>query len=150
MSNNDRVIVKEATWADFYYFIPVIHPKNIEEVFISSGLSPDECIAFCYELSKERYIALIDGVPRCLFGVIPKEGAVNLWLFFDKDIAAVPISFFRKSKEVARGMLGRYKEITGSIYYKNDFALKWARWAGFTVNDAVNSFHQFYLKRGDS
>jgi hypothetical protein len=134
---------REATLEDFANF--ELHEKNIEELKASLTIDIDVIMAFLWDNSQDKTIVFVDNKPTCLLGVI---NSTEVWLFFSKDIDNLPISFFKLGKK----FIERYDYLQGHIYSENIFALQWAKFMGFIIEEpqpyGVNGelFHKFYKK----
>jgi len=143
------VKVRNAEFTDFTNFN--LHPNNLAEIKVSSGIDPDMCLAILWEHSIEKLIAEVDGNPVCLYGIVQHEELNNFWLFFSKDITNIPLSFFKESRKIAKNIINNYGYAEGWIYAKNTFAMQWAKWAGWTIDpgepygNAGEIFHKFYI-----
>lgn len=135
------ISISPATLNDFTSF--QLHQKNIEELKAGVNVDVSTCLSFLFSVSQDKKIVLSDDKPVCLFGIIDKS---EIWLFFHKDIESLPLSFFKESKK----FISKYDNLQGRIYSKNTFALQWAKFVGFTIENAEpygvsgELFHKFY------
>jgi hypothetical protein len=96
-------------------------------------------------------VALVDGKPVCLFGVIQQEGFGEMWLAFIDSVDNLPISFFKCSRQYVKQTLAKYGQLAGHIKGGNYFAMRWAEWMGFVLDAAApygakqELFHKFHL-----
>jgi hypothetical protein len=132
---------REATLEDFVNF--ELHQKNIDELKASLNIDITIIMKFLWDNSQDKTIVLVDDKPTCLLGVI---NSTEVWLFFYKDIDNLPISFFKLGKK----FIAKYDKLQGHIYSENTFALQWAKFMDFTIEEpqpyGVNGelFHKFY------
>jgi hypothetical protein len=140
------VKVRNANLEDFVKI--KLHPNNIAELKAISDVDPDACMSLLWEFSKEKLVAEADGNIVCLCGIVNPN---NFWLFFSEDIKTLPLSFFKASREIARRIIEVYGYSEGWIYSQNTFALQWAKWAGWTIEQGKpygtkgEIFHRFYI-----
>ena len=135
------VELRPSTLEEFKNF--ELHQKNIDELQASLEISIDTCMSILWDVSQDKTTVLIDDKPACLLGVI---NSTQVWLFFSKDIDKLPLSFFKESKK----FIAKYDNLTGHIYSENTFALQWAKFMGFTIDEPQpygvrgELFHKFY------
>lgn len=140
--------VREATFNDFALF--ELHPKNLQEIDVMSGLDYTFVLAALWELSTDKKIAFHDNIPVCITGIVD---GYKIWLYFSKEVNELPLSFFKESKRFISDLLTKYDKIEGFIYYQNTFALEWAKLMKFTINDPVimgvkqEMFYPFHMER---
>lgn len=133
--------IREATIEDFSNF--ELHKKNIEELKASVNMDIDVCMDILWDVSQDKIIVFVDDKPTCLLGVI---NSTEVWLFFSKSIDVLPLSFFKQSKK----FIAKYDHLQGHIYSENIFALQWAKFMGFVIEEAKpygvfgKLFHKFY------
>jgi hypothetical protein len=71
---------------------------------------------------------------------------------FGANVETLPISFYKKSREVVEELARSRPSLSGHIYCKNDFSLRWAKFLGFTIKEAEpygvknEPFHPFYME----
>lgn len=142
--------IKDATFNDFALFTP--HADNIAEMNAMCDYEPGLIMALLWEHSEHKK-AVFDGDKLlCLTGIIDSN---KVWLYFSAGIYKLPLSFFKTSRLFVANLLTEHGMIEGYIYSKNKFSLDWARFIGFTIEDAAPQgakgklFHYFYAK-GDS
>ena len=122
------ITVTNATIDDFALF--KLHPNNIKEIEITSGLDPDVILAAAFELSTEKFKVTVDGKVQCLFGIINS----SIWFLFDESVNSLPLSFFKVCRQVIKQLAVKYGNITGLVYSGNPFAIKWAKFMGFALS----------------
>jgi hypothetical protein len=133
--------LREATLDDFSNF--ELHQKNIDELKAYLTVEIDVIMALLWDNSQDKTIVFIDDKPACLLGVI---NSTEVWLFFSKDIDKLPLSFFKLGKK----FIAKYDYLQGHIYSENTFALQWAKFMGFTIEEPKpygeqgKLFHKFY------
>lgn len=127
------IIVRAATREDIARFAVKMRPEDIEEAWTLCRLSGYEGLMQSYEVSKECQIGVLDGKIFCIYGCTPGGDEASIWMMFVKDIQALPMSFFRKSREYLQNMLKTYGRIGNYVRPENTFILKWLTWLGFTI-----------------
>ena len=131
--------LRESTFDDFTQLN--LHPKNIEEIKVSSGIDPTLCLAILWEHSIEKVTVFVNDKPVCLFGIVKPN---NFWLFFSADVIELPLSFFKESRKMVKRIHEVYGFVEGRIYEKNTFALEWAKFVGWTIDPLADGFYRFY------
>jgi hypothetical protein len=126
------VEIRESLFNDYSLFD--MHLNNIAEIKVTTDINPDLYMAVLWEASKEKSTVIIDNKIICLFGVMQPN---IVWLFFSKKVTELPLSFFKKSREVVRGIIKKYKNVEGMIYSENTFSLKWAKFIGWEIDPPV-------------
>jgi len=121
------ITLRTATLEDFTDF--KLHQKNLDELKAGVNIDVNTCLSFLFSVTQDKQIALIDDKPVCLLGVINNQ---EIWLFFSKEVDKLPLSFFKEGKK----LISKYKNLSGRIYHKNTFALEWAKFMGFIIEDA--------------
>lgn len=84
--------------------------------------------------SDEALTALLDGVPFCMWGIVPDSFIGNVgipWLVgttaMDKHAAA----FLRRTKPLLSQMFQKYDKLQNYVDVRNTKAIEWLRWLGF-------------------
>lgn len=125
-----------------------LHPANREEIKALVDLDEQAVLDLFADSVEEVYEVKLDGVTVCVMGV--HVGAVSL--MFAEWVDALPLSFFKISREVVDELRQRYPELGGHIYCNNHFSLRWARFLGFKIDPAQPYgpkqalFHRFYTE----
>ena len=126
-------MITNITESNFDDYVNIkIHPSNVEELNVVTGIEPGLCLAMLWEVSKNKTSVFVKGKLICLFGIVPPH---NFWLLFSDGITKLPLSFFKESRKVVKTLHQQYGFIDGYIYIKNEFALKWAKFIGWNIDD---------------
>ena len=137
--------MEKATYEDFMSFR--LHEKNIEEIQAFGDIPAEEVLPLLWNAKSDKRIVTVDGKTVCLLGVAETG---EIWLFFASGINLLPMSFFK----LGRQFVGNYEYLYGNIYSGNTFALEWAKFMGFTIEEAKpfgmygKLFHGFYKGGG--
>jgi hypothetical protein len=94
---------------------------------------------------------LIDGVPVCMFGVVPASilsGIGIPWLITTNKVARHDKVFLRRCRPVVAAMLASYPRLSNIVAEDNTVARKWLAWLGFefkaeTIEVNGVTFRQF-------
>ena len=127
-----KVEIKEVGLKEFALFHP--HEANVAEIKAETDSPVCLVMSVLYDASERKYGVFVDGNLTCLFGIVNDE----VWLFFEEDVKSLPLSFFKKSREWFSK-----NNVHGRIYCKNEFAIKWAKFMGFLVEDTGEQFLTF-------
>lgn len=105
--------------------------RTIERFNIKAGYLLESTI----EQSQNSYVALVDGVPACAWGIdsVTLLGDQKMWMITTPLVEDHPVAFLRMSRafvEAARAKLG---PIEGAVDSENEISLRWLRWIGFRV-----------------
>lgn len=120
--------------------VPWVRKADIEEFRAASGQSATDVLIDGLSLSSEAWAGLWNGRPVCLFGVAPMAGhdgvgvpwlVGTVWL---DGCARVFLRQCRKSGMVQR-MLDAYPVLMNAVDCRNDRAIQWLKWLGFTFHD---------------
>ena len=131
------VVVRELTVKDISNF--ELNQANINEIRATTDADIDFILAGLYEISQEKYIVIVDGMPVCIFGLVDRNNGKEMWLFFSKYVTKLPLSFFKESKKWFKSQ----SNIFGQIFIDNKFALEWAKFMGFKFDEPIGKFIRF-------
>jgi len=107
------------------------------------GFSPQAALEASLRVSSWAAAALINGHVAALYGVAEDSGSSFLaptgvaWLLTGEAVDRWPLTFWRASKVVLRGMLERYPRLANCVDARHLSALSYLRRLGFRVLPAV-------------
>jgi len=126
-----------------------------EELHAMAGVDPYTAIQMGRD-GGDTWAGLIDGVPVCVFGVVPVGGMhIDMgrpWMVATEGIEKNAIAFLRRNKNWIRGMMGRYHHLINYVDARNTKAVQWLRWLGFQIHEAEPCgtyglpFHKFEMR----
>jgi hypothetical protein len=120
------------------------------------GLEPLTALRESLANSEVSWAFLLDGEVAALFGVLPvphSPGCGWVWMLSGRACDKHKRAFLRAGREVVPALLEHYSILCNAIDARYTGALRWARWMGFTVRDAVPlgphglPFHPFMIRR---
>ena len=131
-----------------------LHTKNIEEIMQYTEGFYKKAVVLLAEYSTERWtITDKQGTILGIAGAAKNEkGSYDIWLLF-ADIDVVPLSFYKETYAKVREIVKKYGTLEGSVYHKNTFALRWAKFIGAEVKDPApkglynNLFYDFVIRK---
>jgi len=106
------------------------------ELFLSSCDPPAKILRRSFQVSRKVWTGLIDGVPVCMFGVVPGATLGDVgrpWLVGTDALDRHPFIFLRRCKGCVREMLEDFSTLENYVHQDNDTALRWLIWLGFTI-----------------
>lgn len=116
-----------------------LRPEDLEEISLSGFGDPLEAILSSIEVSALAYALLIDDEVVAIAGVAPRrtDHSVGVvWCLKGLGIHRHPLTFVRLCRPAIAHFLGHYPTLTNIVDAKYSAALRWARWMGFTVDEA--------------
>lgn len=102
----------------------------------------------------KTFTGLCDGVPVCIFGVIPQSMVGNtatIWLISSEKINDCPITFLRMGKKRLLELSAHYGMLYNYVDARYAESVKWLKWLGFTIHEPEPCgplgvlFHKFTL-----
>jgi hypothetical protein len=113
---------------------------DIDELWAASHSTPLQVLEFGMAYGSPVVTGLWDGVPVCMFGVMPLSvlGAIGApWMVGTSDIDRLQVPFLRRSRPYLAAMRERYDVLVNNVDDRNEAAKRWLRWIGFTLGDPV-------------
>jgi len=135
---------------------PHVRQADIDELWASSLQLPLEVMKRGLEVSSECWVALADGVPFCVFGVVPGSllgGAGVPWAVGTDQITKHARFFLQGSKPLVRRWLETFPVLMNLVDARNTVAIRWLKWVGFQFNPPAPAgplgmdFHLFQIWR---
>ena len=123
------------------------------EIWASSRATPFEALRCGME--GEAFSGLVDGRPVCMFGVVPASilgDTATVWMLGSNDLPKYAKPFLRRNRPWLRGVSSRYSVLFNFVDARNENAIKWLKWLGFTLAPAIPygqdklPFHPFELR----
>lgn len=132
-----------------------LRQSDIDEMWASSHLKPEEGIMQSFKASTQCYTILWKNKPVCMFGVGPvADGCGSVWLLGTDNLSKVWLTFLSNIKFFIRRMLTNYKLIYNFIDCRNEKSINWIKWCGAEVlppspyGVEEKDFCYFSFKRG--
>jgi len=145
--------VTAARLDDVQEIAPQLRQVDIDEIAATSGNSPLASLTHGLNISDHCKIARADGKPLCMFGIgrptfMSDEGVI--WLLGTDLLVDHSIRFLRQCAEEVDIIAKDYRVIYNHCDARNTVTLKWLKWLGFTIENAVPygiyglAFHPFW------
>lgn len=146
------VLIRDAAAYDAVDLAPRLRKSDVDEVYAARGLSPRAGLMASFSASEVALTGLLDGRIVTMFGVAAGEGFGSPWLLASPEIEARPVLFLRRNKRFVDAMRGRYGVLRNYVDARHDASLRWLRWLGFSIGEAVpwgferRPFHPFVME----
>lgn len=136
------------------------NPREADEAEVraSCGLSVGWALRYGLRKSSKVWTAVMDGEPVCMFGVTLTSaitGTGSVWCLGSKamDRKDVRREFIKHSPHVLEAVQARYPgTLFNYVDVRNNTAIRWLEWMGFTVMDPRplgrngELFRPFYIR----
>jgi len=148
------VNIREANIDDAYYLTDKLRQADLDECLASHGVNGDQAILLSYNNSTVTYVAEIDGVVICMFGVVKYADGGYPWLLGTDLMSTIPVTFLKQSRKYIYGFLKEFKHLENYVDARNSLSIQWLKWLGFHMEDpkpyGMNQelFHRFTLGGG--
>ena len=128
---------------------------DVAELWASAHLTPPEVVELAEKLSPEVFIGWLDDTPICAFGVTPIStitGHGSPWMVGTNHLDSCAAGFLKASRLIIFGMLRSWPVLTNFVDARNERAIRWLKWLGFTIFPAAPhgldglDFHRFEMR----
>lgn len=152
-----RVTIREARSSDANELAGNMRDCDRAEVSAATTLAPLEAVQGAIAASSECWAAEADGTLLCVFGIAPYERDPDRaapWFLATDAIARHGFVLAVKSREFVARLSAAYAVLDNVVYARNEPALQWLRWLGFTVEAPApygpygEPFCRFHKMRG--
>lgn len=127
---------------------------DVAEVWAGWRHTPRQAVERSLAVSRDAsYAGLADNVPFCVFGVGVATALSSVgspWLLGTDDLPRHAEAFLRGSRAFVGHARNEYSRLENYVDARNAVAVRWLRWLGFTVEEAVPfgpdrlPFHKFW------
>lgn len=130
-------------------------PADALELWAIARATPRDCMENGIAAAP-AFTGLLDGVPVCMFGVVPDEpGAGVPWMVGSTRLCrlAAQKALLHRSREWIAQVRGQFAVLFNVVDDRNVAAKRWLRWLGFTVSRPApmgqdgEAFCTFYWRR---
>lgn len=153
------VTFEPATKAHCAALAPLLRPEDVAEAeaMMDGYTTPLDCLERSVRASLCAWVALVDGVPDAMFGVVPFEVAALerpsalIWFVTGEGFRRHALTFARVARPVIRELFEEFGHLENHIDARYTAAVRWAKWLGFVVGPAAPFgpkgllFHPAYL-----
>lgn len=149
-----KLILKQAEESDIEYLAANLRQGDINEIKASNGLAPKEALKFGILNSQFCSVAIHDGTPCAIFGLVrtgEKEGCI--WMLGTDYLDKIKVCFSRTSKWMIKIFLGNYPMLYNYVHVENSKAIELLTWLGakFEIEAPYGAegrmFHKFSIER---
>lgn len=111
---------------------------DVLELHDVANSTPISCMQQGMRDSVECYTALVNGLPLCMFGVVPITQHMGLpWLVGTMQLDHHAKWFLQESKPTLERMFARWTVLMNHVDSRNKRAIRWLRWLGFEFLEPV-------------
>lgn len=145
--------VARATPEHGEYVAEHMRAADVAEIWVGWRHTPAEAIARSVAVSRDAFTGLADGVPFCVFGVGTATAMGDVgspWMLGTEALPRHARTFLRGSVAFVGHVRGEYSRLENYVDARNTLALRWLKWLGFTMEEAVPfgpdklPFHKFW------
>src|SRR5690606_18383941 len=113
---------------------------DIDELWAQARSAPLDSMKGGMRWTRSATVALLDGEPVCMFGVTPVSllrGWGVPWLIGSArmDSMAMKRALLREARHVISEWQGRYTFLLNFVDERNERAMHWLAWLGFTLQE---------------
>ena len=108
---------------------------DVDELWAAGRLTPDEAMRMGLRFG-DTHVGIVDGEPVCAFGVTPISSLTGLgapWMVGSTALDAHFRGFLRGCGPVVEAMLERWPCLVNYVDARNQRAVKWLKWLGFSI-----------------
>lgn len=108
---------------------------DIDEIWAAVRMTPEEAMQRGSQWS-DVFVALVDGVPLCAFGVVSYSTLTRFgapWMVGTTALDAHAKGFIRHCKHDLSAFFGEWDKLFNLVDARNTKAIRWLKWLGFTV-----------------
>ena len=125
---------------DLDYLAANLREADKAEMKAFNGMDPREGLEYCIEGDKETWIATVEGVPCCIFGLTEilveddddtKSGVI--WAMGTDLLFKYKGHLNRISKKIINNWLEKYDVLFNYIWEKNEVHRQWLKRMGFII-----------------
>ena len=109
---------------------------DVQEVWASDRHTPMEALEQGVLLSDMVWVAIVEGIPAAIGGVVPlptdfHPRAGVCWMLATDRLKLQPYWFLEESKQTLKDMLSEYDYLSNFVDARNVVSLSWLQWLGF-------------------
>lgn len=127
---------------------------NVKEIIRSTEFADvpgaEEVLHECLYRSSVRCVGYVDGVPACVWGLIPRTLLSNqayLWLLTTEVAAEHKFLLVRYSQLFVEQALQSYERLYGNVATGNNSAKRWLRWLGAEFGESDGKKIDFVIRK---
>lgn len=153
--NQDGIVVRHSTKADVDYLKDHLRQSDIQEIWSSDHITPEEALK--QGLEKSIFCCtVLNGSPIAMFGIVPETvlgQKASVWFLASKDLKNIKRRFLRHSKYFINLMLDFYPYLHNYVDNNNKDSIDWLRYCGARIKEPEpygkeqQPFRYFYFNR---
>jgi len=131
--------LRDAVEGDIPAILADIRQADVDEM-VAGGTTPERALRDGLRISDWTGVALVGGVPCCMFGVAPitmTNGEGAPWLLGTNAIIPHQKKLLRTCRPVIGAMRDSYPRLVNFVDERNTVAIRWLRWLGFRFDDTT-------------
>ena len=131
---------------------------DVREIWASSHHSPKTALMLGFHGTDKPYTGLADDEVICIFGIGQRSFVsdwVQPWLLGSISLPKHAKMFLRLNKSMLEMLRSRHPRLRNYVDARNKTAIRWVRWLGFEIKEAVPYgpdgvlFHPFVWEASD-
>jgi hypothetical protein len=133
-----KIRIEQPTEEHLQYLAWNLREIDIKEMWLMHRYTPRVALKAGAQLSDKCFVATADGTPVLIFGV-EGEGLsdrASIWMLATNQITKIGKSVIKRSKAILLDLINDYDMVYNYVYEKNQIALRWLKWLGFTIHEA--------------
>lgn len=130
----------DATGEDLSHIARHLRKQDRVEVEAATGKSAERVLFDSWRSSKGTWIARVDGVPACLYGIAAHdsfEGFGVPWMVGTDEMLRHQRALIFDAKKWVEKMQAQYPTLINATHARNTAAIRWLRWLGFQFTPEV-------------
>lgn len=137
MSAASELIFEAGTHEHAEELARTLRPEDLAEVKASGFADARAALLFSIDSSKVSWAAIVDGKVGAMFGIGTGPAGDQIWFLTGEVFRQHARLFVRRAKEVMRRLLQHHASLANHIDARYPAAVRWAKWLGFEVGEAV-------------
>ena len=140
MRREIRYQIREViTPQDLDYLADNLREADKNEIKAFNGMGAREGLEFCVENNDEVWIACVEGVPACIFGLSESgfedddNSSAVIWAMGTDLLFKHKKALHLISRKVINDWLDKYDVLFNYIWEKNEVHIEWLKRMGFTI-----------------
>ena len=131
-----RYQIVTATPEHITMLAPIMRKSDVEEVWASDGLSPEDALRQSLAASSTAFSGFADGKIVLMYGVAPDDAGDGIvWMLASDELEKHQTAFLRRSKAFVNCVCSCYSTLRNMVDARNETSIKWLRWLGFNIGE---------------
>lgn len=134
---------------------PNLRECDRQEIWAASRQLPRDSLRHAVMASSCAWTGMVDDDIACMFGVVPQSlmsGSGFVWMLGTPLVEKHAVMFLRRNRAKVAEMASQFPYLHNYVDARNETAIRWLRWLGFTIHDAEPygalglPFHHFEMR----